>query len=322
MLNKDIIKFGKSLLIFIVMMVVIDFIIGFSLEKLYFSLKKGQFAQTTFSIDSTNQEVIIFGSSRALHHYSSPIMIDKLGGSLYNAGRDGQFIPYYCALQDAILKRKKPELIILDVNVWEIAPNDEKYEKLSMLLPYINNHPELTKYIREISEWENVKLFSKTYPYNSTVFVSLHDYLFADKLPQDDNGYFPLDRTMSKKDFDTYRAKKIVYDEKREKMKVPFDVKAIKYYEYFLNQVDSLQIPTYVVISPTLLKEPATKEKLLIESIAKRYKYVRFLDYSGDQKYNNHFDKFADEFHLNTKGSTEFSYEISDYINKDKTNFK
>jgi len=322
MRSNDFIKFGKSLVIFIIVMVTVDYVIGFSLEKLYFSLKRGQFAQTTFSIDSTNQDVIIFGSSRALHHYSSPIMAEKLGTNLYNAGRDGQFIPYYCALQDAILKRKIPKLIILDVNVWEIAPNDEKYEKLSMLLPYIHNHPEFLKYIKEISEWEHIKLFSKTYPYNSTVFVSLHDFLFSESLPKDDNGYFPLDRTMSLSDFNNYKAKKIIYDDKREKMKVPFDTKAIEYYDYFLKQVDSLGIPTYVVISPTILKEPSTKEKLLIERMAKSHKYVRFLDYSSDPEYNNQYQKFADEFHLNTQGATEFSYEISDYINNDKTSFK
>jgi len=322
MRNPDIIKFGKSLLLFVIIIAVLDFTIGLSLEKFYFNLKKGQYAQTTYSIDSTSQDVIIFGSSRALHHYSSPILTEKFGSSLYNAGRDGQFIPYYCALQDAIFKRKHPKLIILDVNVWEIAPNDEKYEKLSMLLPYIHRHQELQKYIEEISEWENIKLVSRTYPYNSTVFVSLHDYLFSHNIPEDDNGYFPLDRTMSKNDFETYRVKKNIYDQKREKMNVPFDVKAIKYYEYFLNQVELLHIPTYVVISPTILKEPATKEKLLIESIASRYKYVKFLDYSGNKEYNDQYEKFADEFHLNTKGSTQFSIEIADYINKDKINFK
>lgn len=319
MQNADILKFAKSAVLFVIVMFLVDRLIGFSLEKLYFSLKKGQFAQTTYSIDSTNQDILIFGSSRALHHYSSPILSQKLGSSLYNAGRDGQFVPYYCALEDAIFKRKLPKLLILDVNVWEVAPNDEKYEKLSMLLPYIGRHPELNKYIKEISEWESVKLVSKTYPYNSTVFVSLHDFLFAKNIPEDDNGYFPLDRTMSKKDFDTYSIKKLTYDKKREGMKVPFDTKAIKYYEYFLNQVDSLKVPTYVVISPTILKEPSTKEKLLIENIAKRYKHVKFLDYSANPKYNNQYQKFADEFHLNAAGAQEFSEEFANYISQDTT---
>ena len=126
MQQSDIIKFLKNILLFVILVAICDQLLGYALDSLYFSLKKGQYAQTTYSIDSTKQEVMIFGSSRALHHYASTLLSKELNKTVYNAGRDGQFIPYYCALQDAVLKRKKPEVIILDVNVWEVAPNNEK----------------------------------------------------------------------------------------------------------------------------------------------------------------------------------------------------
>ena len=229
MQQPDSIKFIRKFLIFIIVLFVCDRIIGYGLQTLYFSLKKGQYAQTSYAIETASPDLVVFGSSRALHHYASPELAEQLHCSVYNAGRDGQFIPYYCALEDVMLNRRKPKAIILDVNVWELAPNNEKYEKLAMLLPYIPRHPELKKYTNEISKWEYLKLYCKTYPYNSTLLISVHDYLFANKLPQDENGYFPLERTMNRWDFESYRKKKLVYDEKRARQHIPVDQKAVKY---------------------------------------------------------------------------------------------
>jgi hypothetical protein len=95
MQQSDIIKFVKNILLLVILIAICDQLLGYGLQSLYFSLKKGQYAQTTYSIDSTSQDVVIFGSSRALHHYASTLLSEELNQSVYNAGRDGQFVPYY-----------------------------------------------------------------------------------------------------------------------------------------------------------------------------------------------------------------------------------
>jgi hypothetical protein len=311
MQQKDFLKFSRNLVFFIILLFLGDRLIGFGLRTLFFSLKKGQYAQMTYSIDTAKPEILILGSSRALHHYSSSVIEQKLGKTVYNSGRDGQFIPYYCAVEDVVLNRKKPELIILDVNVWDLAPNNEKYEKLSMLLPYVSEHKELKKYTNVISKWENIKLYCETYLYNSTLLVSVHDHLFPDKLPQDDNGYFPLVRTMDKSSFDSYKVSKKLYDEKRAKQNIPLDIKVVDYYIQFLKKTRSQNIKTYVIISPTILHEPLIKERILLGNIAKQFKNVVFLDYSTDSTYNNHYEMFADELHLNNIGAEKFSADLT-----------
>ncbi len=313
-ISPTIIQFTKSLFLGLILVYVLDLFLGYLAKKSFFSLKYGQYAQMTYAIDSTNQDIIIMGSSRASHHYESSLISEALNMSVYNAGRDGQFIPYNCALLDAISLRSKPKMLILDVNVWDLAPNDEKYEKLAMLLPYYSNHPEFLKYIEEISKWENLKILSKSYPYNSTLFVTAYDHLFTNLDAESDYGFVPLKRTIGKKDFEVYQIKKAIYDLKREKENVPFDSKAINYYAYFLAKVVALQIPTYVIISPTLLKEPNTKEKLKLETMAKLYPMVKFIDFSLDSAFNNQYESFADEFHLNQAGANEFSLKLSDLL--------
>lgn len=299
---------------FVIVVFAVDFIIGYGLNKLYFNLKQGQFGQNTYALDYANPDILIFGSSRALHHYSSEILSKKIGGTIYNAGRDGQFLPYYCAAQDVILERKIPKIIILDVNIWELGPNEQKYMKLAQLLPYVEEHPILRKYTSEISEFENLKLISKTYPYNSTLLISIYDNIFSNKLPEDDRGFTPLVRTVQKKEFENYKTNQQTYNEKRALQQINIDPKAINYYKQFLQKTKDLNIKTYVIISPTILKEPNSEEKSLLQIIAKDYENVNFLDYTSDVNYNNQYNLFADEFHLNDLGANKFSNELAELI--------
>ncbi|HEX7366403.1 MAG TPA: hypothetical protein VF273_04865 [Pelobium sp.] len=317
MLNNNAILFFKKFAIFIVVVFAIDWLIGLGLQKLYFSLNEGQFAETTKALDKAAPDILVFGSSRAQHHYSSRILSQKLGLSIYNAGRDGQFLPYYCAVQDVILQRKTPKIIILDVNIWELGPNEQKYMKLAQLLPYVSEHPVLRKYTAEISEFENLKLISKTYPYNSTLLISIYDHVFKNNEPIDDRGYTALTGRVSETMFKKYSAEKALYDKKRATQNIMIDKHAINYYRQFLQKTKDLNIKTYVVISPTILKEPNTEEKSLLPAIAKKYSNVTFLDYAVDSTYNNHFKLFADEFHLNEIGAQKFSKSLAELIKKD-----
>lgn len=305
--------FVKRFVLFVIVVFAADRVIGFGLEKLYFSLKQGQFAQNTYAFDVAQPDILVFGSSRAQHHYSSEIISKELGLSIYNAGRDGQFLPYYCATQDVILERKIPKIIILDVNIWELGPNEQKYAKLAQLLPYVAEHPVLKRYTKEISEFENLKFISKTYPYNSTLLISVYDHLFQEENP-DDRGYSPLIGQVTKTMFEKYSVEKKVYDQKRATQNIQIDQHAVAYYKQFLQKTTDLNIKTYVIISPTILKEPQTEEKTLLESIAKNYSNVTFMDFATDSTYNNHYELFADEFHLNEKGANRFSAELADLM--------
>jgi hypothetical protein len=309
--------FIKNLLIFVLVIFTLDRVFGYVLEKFYFSLKTGQFAQNTYALNEAAPDILIFGSSRALHHYSTPILSNQLGLSVYNAGLDGQFLPYYCASQEVILERKIPKIIILDVNIWELGPNESKYFKLASLLPYVNEHPLLRKYTAEISSYENLKLISKTYPYNSTLLISVYDYINSNKLSQDDRGYYPLVRTVSEKEFNIYKDNQEIYNQKRAKQDIKIDPKAVAYYRQFLKKTATLNIKTFVIISPTILTEPNSKEKSLLKEITQEYKNVTFLDYTSDTLYNNQFQLFADEFHLNNIGADIFSKNLVSKIKEE-----
>jgi len=316
MSNKPVIRFFVRFAAFSIILIAADRLAGIALKKIYFSQHVGQYSQTTYAIDSAKQDILIFGSSRAVRHYSPSIISKASGLSCYNSGRDGLMIPYAAAVQEVSLARHIPKLIILDISPRELGIDRVKYERLSILLPYCSEHEQLTKYIKEVSPFEPDKLVSKTYPFNSSAFVLACNTLLAKSASKDDNGYLPLENSLTKTEIDDYKNRMVARAKKiREKTEVAED-KAVAYFKQFLDNAAKYNIKTLVVISPTILKNPfyldnQTLERDLIEKITGQYKNVTFLDYSKDPRFNGHSEKFADYFHLNVQGSTEFSQLIA-----------
>ena len=315
MKNNTVIRFFIRLAAFLILLIAIDQLLGFTLKKLYFAQKVGQFSQTTFAVDSARADIMVFGSSRAVRHYATSILTDSLGLSSYNSGRDGQMIPYSTALLDVTLNRCTPKLIILDINPWELANNQSKYEKLSILLPYCATHPELIKYIKEISPYEQYKLYSQTYPYNSSLFILGSNALFPNSAKKDDRGYLPLTGQMTPAHLASYKAMMIERSVRTHLKKEVAEPKGIAYFKQFLSNTASHGVKTLVIISPTLLKnafelDNQTLERTLVEYIAQTYPNVHFLDFSNDPEFNEHPEKFSDEFHLNKQASAEYTKKV------------
>ncbi|MFP5041134.1 hypothetical protein [Parasediminibacterium sp. JCM 36343] len=306
----------KKIFFFIIALAMIDYVLGICLHSFYFHQKKEWTAHVTYSLDSAKPDILILGSSRAERHYSPSILSDSLHKSCYNAGMDAQSIPYCTALQEVIFKRWKPKMIILDINPWEFIEDTIKYEKLSILLPYCNEHPELIKYLEIASPMERLKLYSNIYPYNSTFFIAVNDKLHAQKMPTEEFGYAPIIKVMDAAEI-TLTKKALLQDEKKDKdFYVKTDAFAFNLYRQFLKRCTDNHIKTYVITSPTLIPGYQNKSKKELLSISKTYPEIKFIDFSSNPNYNGHFEKFSDHIHLNKQGSEEFSKELAGRLKK------
>jgi hypothetical protein len=142
------IRFSVNLVLLFLIVFLFDWAGGAILRYFYFSQTSGLGYRTTYSIDSTRANILVFGSSRANHHYVPEVFEDSLKMSFYNTGRDGNFLFYNYAIFKAILKRYTPKILIMDINPDELYYNPDSYDRLSSLLPYYKDHPE----IRDIIE--------------------------------------------------------------------------------------------------------------------------------------------------------------------------
>ena len=67
------------------------------------------------SILHQQADVIVLGSSRARHHYSTRMIADSLGMTCYNAGIDGHDMLYAYVVFRSMVERHCPRVVILDV---------------------------------------------------------------------------------------------------------------------------------------------------------------------------------------------------------------
>ena len=116
------------LLLFIIFL--LDFSIGQILRYFYFKSECGRQYRATYAIEKTTADVLIFGSSRAYHHYIPPLIENKLKQSCYNTGSPGQYLLYNYATLKAVLKRYTPKIIILDVTAGDLKTGYEHLDDI------------------------------------------------------------------------------------------------------------------------------------------------------------------------------------------------
>lgn len=296
--------FFIKLAILFVFVFVFDFFIGNILGYYYFKKQRDTNYRTTYAIDSTKADLLIFGSSRASHHYQPDIFKKRLDLTCYNAGRDGNFILYHYAILLAILKRYSPKMIILDFSSGDFSKSMNFYDRLSSLLPYYRNHPEMRSIIELRSQFEKLKLLSHIYPYNSSILTIVsQNFILPPEKKEDINGYLPLTRVWN----DTIK-------NDNSPLKYETDSKIINAYQSFIQDCINSKVKLYIICSPYFRKSDHTDYSVrLAEEIAKKYD-VKFFDYSRDSVFLNNSKLFDDPAHLNNEGAGLFSAKVADTI--------
>lgn len=296
-----------KLISFFLFVIILDFSIGFVLKHFYFKQQSGFQYRTTYSMQKTEADVLIFGSSRASHHYNPEILSDKLKLSCYNVGRDGNHILYHTAVLKAILNRYTPKIIVLDVIKGELELRSDSYEKISTLLPYYDSHPEIRSIVELRSPYEKIKLLSKIYPYNSDIFsIAIGNTGFSKSRWNYVNGFLPWHKKMKcPVKIDTnYNEKKI-------------DEVKVSYYESFIKECKRKGVKLYVVISPYYLISDITDKSVLIcKEIAEKHE-VKIFDFSQDPTFKLQCSLFGDITHLNVDGTDIFTRKVSEKILQD-----
>jgi len=294
-----------KVLFFLCILFFIDLVIGNLLKHYYFKQQSGWLYRTTYAIETTRADLLIFGASRANHHYYTSMIEEQLGKSTYNTGRDGNAIFYHYAVLQSILKRYTPKIAILDISHGEFQQNKDSYDRISSLLPYYNSHPEIQHIVQLKSNNEQLKLISKIYPYNSLLFQIIAGNTKFNRTREsrnDINGYVPLSHVWSGD---------VVYEDKFRSYEI--DTLKIHYFKLFINDCVKSGIQLFIVISPYYVKFGGSDHSLTIAHNIAKLNHIPFFDFSNDSSFLSTPDIYADESHLNDSGARLYTAEV---INK------
>jgi len=297
--------FVAKLILLLLIVFVLDYSIGKTLRYFYFKQEVGRQYRATYSIEKTTADILVFGSSRAYHHYVPEILENKLKQSCYNTGSPGQFLLYNYATLQAILKRYSPKTIILDVSPGDLKQETESYERLSFLLPYYESHPEIQPIVNLKSPWEKYKLLSSIYPFNSSfLMIAGGNSEYFKKRTADYSGYKPLDRIW-KNSIETRTIDQYKFDSIKTKILISF-----------IADCKQAGVKLFLICSPSYFKFIQRDNSISkIENIAKEQN-TAFFDFTNDSTFINYPNLFDDPSHLNFRGAELFTNILSDEINK------
>lgn len=267
------------------------------------SHSKGGETERFFSIcNNIDADILVFGSSRAIHHYNPLIIQDSLGGSCYNCGESGNGIVLFYGIWELIRERYNPKVVIYDVNPdydLVVGENNQKY--LGQLKPYYDRKG-VSQLFYEVSSEEKYKMCSYMYRYNTKFLSILADYLHP--FSANIKGFIPIKNEMD--------LMKTTNEGKEYHPKIVFDSLKVHYFEEMMR--NSKETQWVFVASPYWYGRDSLWYKPIID-MSKKYG-VPFIDYSRDKKYVHNNAFFSDGSHLNELGANEFTSDLMNRISR------
>jgi hypothetical protein len=306
-MKKDYLQFAKKLLLLLVIMFVVDRVVGSIIEYYFQNEPMGDSASFSHAINDPKEDILIYGSSRAVHTYDPRVFTDSLGYSCYNCGREATNVIYHSAILPAAINgTHTPKAIILDMTTKEIAWRSGQYGSdvlAGLILPYVLTNDHFKQLALDLFPKEYYKAkVSKLYAYNSLILSILRNY--SRRHNDNINGYQPLHGTRLKGAPDTLTS-----------IRDKIDDYSKQQLEFFVKSVTDKKIPLVVIVSPMYVKPFQENESLRVcKQILAKYN-VPVWDYSTDPKYVQR-QYFYDQNHMNTKGAEMFSAEIASRLAK------
>lgn len=283
-----------------------DFIVGHALGYITETIKTGGQGRDNYICNECKDDILVFGSSRALHHYDVPILSDSLGMTGYNCGADGCGILSSYARLKMIRERHVPKIIILDlVTGYDVLKKGDNSQQLAWLKNRFDREG-MAELFYDVDPSYKYKMLSSCYRYNSSFIKSLFVYLTGYTIEEENMmGYVPSHTKMRSP------LRKIEKGAKD----IKYDPIKLKYMDRFFQLAEKSHL--YVVQSPIWYEcdSAKSKEAQIIKDLCKR-KGIPFINFTNNPKFMFVDSLFADGKHMNANGAAEFTKELAKIIKK------
>ncbi len=292
-------KLFTKILIILAIFFVIDLALGFVLDIAIKKSDNGRYYKARYSLEESNEEVIILGSSRAETNYAPFVVEEELGKSCWTTGRGGQILPFWHAMSKGIINRYTPEIIIVNVEPYFLEKK-LSFVKAGFLRPFYRSHKEIRDILDRISPFEKLLLQSRTYAYNSSFYYLFRSFVLKDLDGRRvDNGWKPRIGNYPLEFKETR-----VMDYTRD-----LNEETVAYFERFIEEMSGSQV--FVVISPdfefNIVSTPT------IEYLKKQDSFT-FINLGENNELSKMNNRYKDPAHLNKEGAIVFTKQLCDEI--------
>lgn len=286
---------------FLSIIIVSDKLFGMVMDSVLDATEKGDWGRNNYIFNELKSDIVILGSSRAIHHYNPKIFSDTLDMSCYNCGEDGMGIFLMYARYKAISQRYYPKIVIYEVLPgFDILSEKDNLKYLKYLRPY-NGISSVDSVIKAISPLESLKLQSDGYRYNSCFVDIIAQRLSRDSEIAKNYTYSPLDAQMD-------------CGLNVEAAEVETDSIKLSYLEDLIKCCKTHGTTLIFTASP-VYKPISDIGYMPLKQLCKTYN-VPFINHYSDTLYCYESSFFADATHLNKKGADSFSSRLASQIKK------
>lgn len=287
-------SFVAKSLIFLVSFAFLDIVLGKSIIWMSLNAKGGDYGKCRYVCFESEEQCLVFGSSRAHCHYNPHILSDSLKLSCFNCGRDGAGIIQNYGKIRLVEKRRKPKIIIYDVfPIVDILTHCDNHRDLDLLRLYSDND-EIRNIVCQVDSDEKFKMYSNLYRVNGKYHNIIKDFILRKPL-NESNGFFA-----NNSKFDSLKINKIP------QYKLEIDSIKVSYLRKMVAERRETNI--IFVISP-IWYGMNSKELNPLRQLCKENN-LPLIDFSSDPKYLHHDEYFYDGAHLNAKGADEFTKDL------------
>jgi len=303
-------KFFIKILLLLVVIIVVDFLLGFVLDKMMANQKSELYGEITW-VKKNKPDIIVLGTSKASHGYIPEIITKGIDYSCYNLGQDGSNVIATLAIISNILQIYTPKIIIYDLIGQEFDMEMVSSARFKNELPYIKNNEKIIHLIKEEDKYFTLRTLSKLYPYNNRLlplvtglfqeydFVKLYGYK-----PLYDNKLEDALKTETKYDYRTENENNVLKQAFKE----------------LLEEIKDRNIELVLINSPQWFFADGSPKYEFSQSLAAILKQYEINIYEiGTQNYPqlNNKQYYRDMAHLNHEGAMVFSGILNQLL-KDK----
>lgn len=276
---------------------IVDITSGMVFKYMQANPKGGATYRDKYICNEAECDILMVGSSRCEHHYNPILFEETFGKSCFNAGQSGNGIIVAYARYLMACERKKPELVVYDINPdFDLLASFDNHRYLTWLRSYYDK-----EYVRDIFEtidpMEKYKMMSMMYRYNSRFVEILVDFIYP-SFNNSNHGFAPLKGEMDKSKIDP---KELILDQGP----YAYDPVKLSYIEKFMDATGGNLV---IVISPRWYGLDTSSFKPLVELCMN--KNIKLIDYSNNPKYVHNDIYFKDGTHLNARGANEFTKDL------------
>lgn len=286
-------RFLVGTLLFLVILVSIDFLFGYVCDQMVIQSQTGGTASRQYLAYEADEDIVMFGASRMSHHYDPKIFEKSFGYSCYNAGEDGYGILFSYGMLNLLLKHHTPKMIVYDICDFDFKPFDP-IQQMELLKPYYKEI-EIETIFSDVIPSESYKMKSAMYRYNSMFFRLAAGYFgYGSKR---ESGYIPMEGCI---DYDVKSSSDSIAPK--------VDIVKLEYVRKLIRLCKEMHIDLTMCISPNYM----AKHSYAFDRVKKvcEEEGIIVFDHFADSTINKNGKLFYDKDHMNSIGATLYTKKL------------